>query len=219
MNAHRGGWNRRSEDGRDSVERRKLAMDDAEAEKEFVVQGINPLDPKTWMPGTNRLFRPLWNGGSAESNGGGKSGGDGFGGGRGGEEEEPLGAEELAEFEFPELTPSSEHIFVTGPAMVFDSFDLWHGAARWDEEEDATQKLRTVDTKGRQPFHRARCSIEMRFRVKIDTHAAASGGEGGGGGGVTWGPFSSAVASGKFREDGLRDSEAEYDLDAGRAAN
>lgn len=74
----------------------------------------------------------------------------------------------------------------------------------------------------------------MRFRVKIDTHAAAAresdresnresnreaaaaGGRGQEGRGVTWGPFSAAVASGKFRDDGLRDSEAEYDLGAGR---
>lgn len=58
----------------------------------------------------------------------------------------------------------------------------------------------------------------MRFRVKIDTHAAAVARESAGGAGVTWGPFSAAVASGKFRGDGLRDSEAEYDLDAGRVA-
>lgn len=67
-----------------------------------------------------------------------------------------VGAEEIAEFEFPELTPNPAHVFVTGPALVFDSFDLWHGAARWDEAEEAKQKLRTLDTKGRQPFHRAR---------------------------------------------------------------
>ena len=34
-----------------------------------------------------------------------------------------------------------------------------------------------------------------------------------------WGPFSAAVASGKFRSDGLRDSEARYDLKAGRVAD
>jgi hypothetical protein len=141
-----------------------------------------------WIPGTNRLFRPLWNNGSAESSGGGGGGsGDGFGGG-----EEPLGAEELAQFEFPELNPDPAHVFVTGPAMVFDSFDLWHGAARWDEEDDSKQKLRTIDTKGRQPFHRARCSIEMRFRIKVDMAAvreaagAAEAEAGAAGAGVTW---------------------------------
>jgi hypothetical protein len=33
-----------------------------------------------------------------------------------------------------------------------------------------------------------------------------------------WGPFAAAVASGKFRHDGLRDSEARYDLEKGDAA-
>lgn len=94
------------------------------------------------------------NGGSAQS---GKEGGrDGFGG-----DEEPLRAEEVAEFEFPELLPDPAHVFVTGPAMVFDSFDLWHGAAKWDEAEEAKQKLRTLDTKGRQPFHRARWGLGL----------------------------------------------------------
>jgi hypothetical protein len=188
-------------------ERRKLAMDAEEAEKEYNVRGIDPLNPKTWIPGANRLFRPLWNGGSADSaGGGGKGGGDGFGGG-----EAPLTEEERATFEFPELTPDDRHVFVTGPAMVFDSFDLWHGAATWDDEEAAKKRLSTVDTKGRQPFHRARCSVEMRFRVKIDVAKAEASGD-------AWGPFSAAVASGKFRDDGLRDSEARYDLAAGRVA-
>lgn len=43
-----------------AFERRKLAMNDAEAAKELRVQGIDLTDPKTWIPGTNRLFRPLW---------------------------------------------------------------------------------------------------------------------------------------------------------------
>ncbi|MFZ9004426.1 MAG: hypothetical protein ACO3AE_10420, partial [Robiginitalea sp.] len=32
-----------------------------------------------------------------------------------------------------------------------------------------------------------------------------------------WGPFAAVVASGKFRHDGLRDSEARYDLEKGDA--
>ena len=36
-------------------------MSDEEAEKEFAVRGVDPLDIKTWIPGVNRLFRPLWN--------------------------------------------------------------------------------------------------------------------------------------------------------------
>jgi hypothetical protein len=94
--------------------------------------------------------------------------------------------------------------------MVFDSFDLWHGAARWEEDKSFTDELRRIDVKGRQPFHRARCSIEMRFRVRVDMKAEAAT--------ERWGPFASAVASGKFRENGLRDSEARYDLAEGVVA-
>ena len=186
-------------------EKRKISMDDTEAEKEYNVRGIT-LNPKTWIPGTNRLLRPLWQGGAGDAKASGKStSGDGFGGG-----EEELTAEEIAKFEFPELTSEDAHSFVTGPAMVFDSFDLWHGAARWEEDKAFTDELRRIDVKGRQPFHRARCSIEMRFRVKIDMKADGAA--------KRWGPFASAVASGKFRDDGLRDSEAKYDLAKGVVA-
>jgi hypothetical protein len=127
----------------------------------------------------------------------------------------------LETFEFPELSPSDAHAFVTGPAMVFDSFDLWHGAGTWDEDEADTKALRNTDKKGRQPFHRARCSIEMRFRVrvKVNANGEAEGGgkpEGAARAESVWGPFASAVASGKFRDDGLRDSDARYDLRAGK---
>ena len=186
-------------------EKRKISMDDTEAEKEYNVRGIT-LNPKTWIPGTNRLLRPLWQGGAGDAKASGKStSGDGFGGG-----EEELTAEEIAKFEFPELTSEDAHSFVTGPAMVFDSFDLWHGAARWEEDKAFTDELRRIDVKGRQPFHRARCSIEMRFRVRIDMKADGAAKQ--------WGPFASAVASGKFRDDGLRDSEAKYDLAKGVVA-
>ena len=36
-------------------------MSDEEAKKEFAVRGVDPLDIKTWIPGVNRLCRPLWN--------------------------------------------------------------------------------------------------------------------------------------------------------------
>jgi len=66
----------------------------------------------------------------------------------------------------------------------------------------------------------------MRFRIKIDVEAAKAARTDES---LThkkteeqeksqvspWGPFSSAVASGKFRHDGLRDSEARYDLGEG----
>ena len=36
-----------------------------------------------------------------------------------------------ASFEFPELTADSAHRFVAAPAIVFDSFDCWHGSGTW----------------------------------------------------------------------------------------
>jgi hypothetical protein len=91
-----------------AFEKRTLAMDDAEAEKEFAVRGIDPIDPKTWIPGINRLFRPLWNGGSGGQDESTKR-------------ETPVSETEGADdskssspFEFPELTPSEKHVFVAG---------------------------------------------------------------------------------------------------------
>ena len=192
-----------------AFEKRTLAMDDDEAEKEFAVRGIDPIDPKTWIPGINRLFRPLWNGGSGGQDESTKR-------------ETPVSETEGADdskssspFEFPELTPSEKHVFVAAPVLVFDSFDLWHGAASWSDDDDAKKTLRTIDTKGRQPFHRARCSVEMRFRVKIDVEKATVGRDENKQRVSPWGPFAAAVASGKFRHDGLRDSEARYDLEKG----
>ena len=75
------------------------------------------------------------------------------------------------------------------------------------------EKLTDIDPKGRQPFHSARCSIEMRFRVRIDQQSK----QGKASPSVPWGPFSCAVRSGKFVDArALRDSEARYDLDKGR---
>ena len=121
---------------------------------------------------------------------------------------------------------------MSAPALVFDSFDLWHGAATWSDDDDAKKTLRTIDTKGRQPFHRARCSVEARFRVRVDVERARAnpkrknktGREArddfapGDSSVSPWGPFAAAVASGKFRHDGLRDSEARSDLEKGDGA-
>jgi len=196
-----------------AFERRTLEMSDEEAKKEFAVRGVDPLDIKTWIPGVNRLFRPLWNKQEQE------------------QEQESVTRDddvsteaEAASFEFPELTPSDAHVFVSAPALVFDSFDLWHGAATWSDDDDAKKTLRAVDTKGRQPFHRARCSVEARFRVRVDVERARASLRGEEKKDVAvdsvspWGPFAAAVASGKFRHDGLRDSEARYDLEKGDAA-
>ena len=102
--------------------------------------------------------------------------------------------------------PYSKIVYVRGRLDGAPKIDLWHGAATWDEPDEAKKTLRQVDTKGRQPFHRARCSIEMRFRVRTRIERGDRGG-----------PFNAAVNSGKFRDDGLRDSEARYDLEKGVA--
>ena len=49
-------------------ERQTLAMDAEEAEKEFAFRGVDPLISQDVDPGRNRLFRPLWNGGSKNRN-------------------------------------------------------------------------------------------------------------------------------------------------------
>ena len=195
-----------------AFERQTLEMSDEEAEKEFAVRGVDPLDIKTWIPGVNRLFRPLWNKQEQEQESVAR-------------DDDVSTEAEAASFEFPELTPSDAHVFVSAPALVFDSFDLWHGAATWSDDDDAKKTLRAVDTKGRQPFHRARCSVEARFRVRVDVEKARANPKTGreardvSGDSVSpWGPFAAAVASGKFRYDGLRDSEARYDLDKGDGA-
>ena len=194
-----------------AFERQTLEMSDEEAEKEFAVRGVDPLDIKTWIPGVNRLFRPLWNKQEQEQESVAR------------DDDVSIEAEATS-FEFPELTPSDAHVFVSAPALVFDSFDLWHGAATWSDDDDAKKTLRAVDTKGRQPFHRARCSVEARFRVRVDVERARASLRGEEKKDVAvdsvspWGPFAAAVASGKFRHDGLRDSEARYDLEKGDAA-
>ena len=66
--------------------------------------------------------------------------------------------------------------------------------------------------------------MEARFRVRVDVERARASLRGEEKKDVAvdsvspWGPFAAAVASGKFRHDGLRDSEARYDLEKGDAA-
>ena len=178
--------------------KRKLEMTAEGAKDENVLSDkINIFDPKTWITGGNRLTRGAYT-----------------------KKEEPETSDDATrgedgltdaerEFEFPEVVCQDEQEFVTNGALVFDSFDCWHGAAKWPNDKAFQKTLTDIDPKGRQPFHSARCSIEMRFRVRIDM------GEGNEGTGVRWGPFTSAVRDGKFLSEPLRDSEATYDLDSG----
>ena len=179
-----------------AFEKRTLAMDEGEAEKEYNVKGVDPLDPKTWIPGVNRLFRPLWNGGSAE-----QAGERGEYGGVGAGEESDEEARRRGEgFEFP--GSDDRHVFVTA-AMVFDRSIC--GTAR-RRGTSPTRRRRCVRWTEGSSVPQSALSIEMRFRVRTRIERGDRGG-----------PFNAAVNSGKFRDDGLRDSEARYDLEKGVA--
>eukprot|EP00958_Prasinococcus_capsulatus_P030462 scaffold8126_cov457-Prasinococcus_capsulatus_cf.AAC.1 len=106
----------------------------------------------------------------------------------------------------PELIPDPKHRLVTGPFMIFDSFDCWHGSGAWSDDSAFMKSLRTIDPRGRKGFSIARKSIEMRFRVrqKMDSGTTSE-----------WSPFSTACRSGRFADDLLRTSEDTYDLRAG----
>ena len=177
-------------------EKQTLTMTEEGAKDESKLEGKNGINPFSWIKGGNRLTRFAHK-----------------------KEDEPQQSDvvveetDISDFEFPELTHSDEQEFVTNGALLFDSFDCWHGAAAWCEDKSFKKKLTDIDPKGRQPFHSARCSIEMRFRVRIDQQSK----QGKASPSVPWGPFSCAVRSGKFVDArALRDSEARYDLDKGR---
>ena len=177
-------------------EKQTLTMTEEGAKDESKLEGKNGINPFSWIKGGNRLTRFAHK-----------------------KEDEPPQSDvvveetDISDFEFPELTHSDEQEFVTNGALLFDSFDCWHGAAAWCEDKSFKKKLTDIDPKGRQPFHSARCSIEMRFRVRIDQQSK----QGKASPSVPWGPFSCAVRSGKFVDArALRDSEARYDLDKGR---
>ena len=177
-------------------EKQTLTMTEESAKDESKLEGKNGINPFSWIKGGNRLTRFAHK-----------------------KEDEPPQSDvvveetDISDFEFPELTHSDEQEFVTNGALLFDSFDCWHGAAAWCEDKSFKKKLTDIDPKGRQPFHSARCSIEMRFRVRIDQQSK----QGKASPSVPWGPFSCAVRSGKFVDArALRDSEARYDLDKGR---
>ncbi|OUS48718.1 hypothetical protein BE221DRAFT_67883 [Ostreococcus tauri] len=179
--------------------KRKLEMTpDAAKDENNFSDKINIFDPKTWIIGGNRLTRGAYKKKPTEEDvvEVGVRGEDGM-------------TDAERSFEFPEVLAQDDHEFVTNGALLFDSFDCWHGAAKWQEDKPFRKVLTDVDPKGREPFHSARCSIELRFRVRIDMDADDTR--------VPWGPFTSAVRSGKFLSEPLRDSEARYDLDVGLA--
>jgi hypothetical protein len=177
--------------------KRKLEMtsEGAKDENNFDDK-LNIFDPKTWIIRGNRLTRGAYTKESKVKDDTDTRGADGM-------------TDAERDFEFPEVVSQDDQEFVSNGAIMFDSFDCWHGAAKWQEDKAFKKTLTDVDPKGRQPFHSARCSIEMRFRVRIDMNAAGAEK-------LQWGPFTSAVRDGKFLDEPLRDSEARYDLTRGR---
>ena len=118
-------------------EKQTLTMTEEGAKDESKLEGKNGINPFSWIKGGNRLTRfahkkkmNLWQSVMAEET-------------------------DISDFEFPELTHSDEQEFVTNGALLFDSFDCWHGAAAWCEDKSFKKKLTDIDPKGRQPFHSA----------------------------------------------------------------
>lgn len=110
----------------------------------------------------------------------------------------------------PELTPEDAHVWVTAPFLAFDSFDMWHGAAKWDGDAKGDLCNAAQDVmRARQEASKGRVSMELRFRARCKP--AASGGRKG----VPFSPLTSAYRGGAFTPDTVRPSGGEYDLQKG----
>ena len=67
----------------------------------------------------------------------------------------------------PELTPDGKHVWVTAPFAIFDSFDVWHGAAKWDGDMKGELCNGAKDVmRARQEAAKGRVSMELRFRAR-----------------------------------------------------
>ena len=107
----------------------------------------------------------------------------------------------------PELTPDDAHAWITHPFVAFDSFDMWHGAAKWDGDEKKAVIDSAADLmRARQDASKGRVSMELRFRARCKP---------GGREGVPFSPLSSAYRGGVFTPDTVRPSGGEYDLEKG----
>jgi hypothetical protein len=111
----------------------------------------------------------------------------------------------------PELTPDAEHVWVTAPFAIFDSFDMWHGAGKWDGELKGELYNTSRDkTRARQDATKGRVSMELRFRARFKPAGQKGGREG-----VPWSPLSSAYRGGVFTPATVRPTGGRYDLEAG----
>ena len=116
----------------------------------------------------------------------------------------------------PELVPDDEHVWVTHPFVCFDSFDMWHGAAKWSSES-AKSDIKAELCNGakdvmraRQDASKGRVSMELRFRARCKPAGVRGGREG-----VPFSPLSSAYRGGAFKPDTVRPSGGAYDLEKG----
>lgn len=110
----------------------------------------------------------------------------------------------------PELERDATHVWITHPFVIFDSFDMWHGAGKWDSEEKADIIDKCVDkTRARQDASKGRVSMELRFRARCKPNQKN---------GVPFSPVSSAYRGKVFTPDTVRPSEGRYELVTGTVA-
>ena len=108
----------------------------------------------------------------------------------------------------PELTPSDDHVWVTAPFVAFDSFDLWHGAAKWDGDAKGELCNAARDVmRARQEAAKGRVSMELRFRARYKPEKSEGGRPG-----VPFSPLTAAYRGGAFTPDTVRPSGGAYDL-------
>ena len=111
----------------------------------------------------------------------------------------------------PELVAQDEHVWIAHPFVIFDSFDMWHGAAKWDADQKSELCKSSKDiARARQEAAKGRVSMELRFRARSKPSARP-----GGPGEFEYSPLSSAYRGGAFAPDTVRPSEGTYDLRKG----
>ena len=111
----------------------------------------------------------------------------------------------------PELVAQDEHVWITHPFVIFDSFDMWHGAAKWDADEKSELCNSCDDAaRARQEAAKGRVSMELRFRARCKPSKSKNNGDD-----FEYSPLSSAYRGGAFAPDTVRPSESLYDLRKG----
>ena len=111
----------------------------------------------------------------------------------------------------PELVAQKEHVWIAHPFVIFDSFDMWHGAAKWDADEKSEIIKNASDVaRARQEAAKGRVSMELRFRARCKPSARRDENAE-----FEFSPLSSAYRGGAFTPDSVRPSEGTYDLRKG----